>query len=71
MAQGDAFPELPDKPTLTYDEAVAQLKERGLPVDLIKHLRKAPEAAALWPGENQDPYRLKDVTPKKVDTGKA
>jgi hypothetical protein len=40
---------------LTYDETVAQLRERGLPPELIKHLRKAPEADALWPGENPDP----------------
>jgi hypothetical protein len=59
-------PELPDKSTLSYEETVAQLRERGLPPELINHLRKAPAGANdLWPGENPDPYHMHDVTPKK------
>jgi hypothetical protein len=38
-------PELPDKSTLSYEETVAQLRERGLPPELINHLRKAPPPA--------------------------
>jgi hypothetical protein len=53
------------KETLTYEETVAQLRERGLPPELINHLRKAPPGANdLWPGENPDPYGMKNVTPK-------
>jgi hypothetical protein len=48
--------EIPTKNTLSYDETVAQLRERGLPPELINHLRKAPEANELWSGENDDPY---------------
>jgi hypothetical protein len=59
-------PELPNKSTLSYEETVAQLRERGLPPELIDHLRKAPpEAEQLWPGELENPYGpLKNVTPK-------
>jgi hypothetical protein len=32
-------PELPNKSTLSYEETVAQLRERGLPPGLIDHLR--------------------------------
>jgi hypothetical protein len=53
------------KETLTYEETVAQLRERGLPPGLIDHLRKAPEVDAPWPGENEDPYGMKNVTPEK------
>jgi hypothetical protein len=35
--------ELPDKSIISRDEAIAQLRERGLPVELIDHLRRAPE----------------------------
>jgi hypothetical protein len=59
-------PELPHKETLTYEETVAQLRERGLPPGVIDHLRKAPKADALWPGENEDPYGMKNVTPEKT-----
>jgi len=58
--------ELPDKSIISRDEAMAQLRERGLPVELIDHLRRAPEV--LDADEDPDPYRLKDVTPD--DTGK-
>jgi hypothetical protein len=34
--------ELP-KQILTRDETLAELKERGLPIELIDHLRRAPE----------------------------
>jgi hypothetical protein len=66
------IPEIPDKSTLSYEEVVMQLRERGLPPELIDHLRKAPPGANdLWPGENPDPYGMKNVTPKvtqKSDT---
>jgi hypothetical protein len=32
--------------TVTHDEMLAQLRERGLPLELIEHLRKAPEISA-------------------------
>jgi len=48
---------------LTREETLAELKERGLPVELIDHLRRAPEI--LDDGENPDPYGLmQDVSPK-------
>jgi hypothetical protein len=53
--------ELPDKTIISRDEAMAQLRERGLPLELIDHLRRAPEV--LDADEDPDPYRLKDVTP--------
>jgi hypothetical protein len=34
---------LPEKAILTREETLAQLRERGLPLELIDHLRKAPE----------------------------
>jgi hypothetical protein len=46
---------------LSHDEMLAQLRERGLPLEVIEHLRKAPEI--LDPGEDDDPYNLKDITP--------
>jgi hypothetical protein len=53
--------ELP-KEILTRDETIAELKERGLPLELLDHLRRAPEV--LDDGEDPDPYgMLKDVTP--------
>jgi hypothetical protein len=56
---------VPTKNTLSYEETVAQLRERGLPPELIDHMRKAPPGADdLWPGENPDPYGMKNVTPK-------
>jgi hypothetical protein len=50
------------KVVLTHEETLALLRERGLPEDLIEHLRKAPEI--LDDGEDPDPYGLlKNVTP--------
>jgi hypothetical protein len=46
---------------------VAQLRESGLPPELIDHLRLTPEM--LQEGEDPDPYGImKNVTPD--DTGK-
>ena len=42
---------------LTRTEVEAQLKERGLPVGLLEHLRKAP--VELDFDEDEDPYRTK------------
>jgi hypothetical protein len=41
---------------MSYEETVAELRERGLPPELIDHLRLAPEI--LDPGEDPDPYGL-------------
>jgi hypothetical protein len=43
---------------LTQAETEAQLRERGLPVELLEHLRKAPVIRDL--DEDDDPYRLND-----------
>jgi hypothetical protein len=46
---------------------LAQLRERGLPLELIEHLRKAPEI--LDPGEDPDPYgMMKDISVPSDDT---
>jgi hypothetical protein len=60
--------DLPE-PILTRDETLAQLKERGLPIELLQHLQRA--TAPLDSDEDTDPYRSPqtgetiDVTPKK------
>ena len=55
--------------TVSREEMLAQLRERGLPLELIEHLRKAPEI--LDPGEDPDPYGLmKDIPVPSDDTGK-
>jgi hypothetical protein len=46
----------------TVEEIDAELRERGLPVELLEHLRMMPDV--LQEGEDPDPYGLlKDVTP--------
>jgi len=55
--------ELPDKAIISRDEALAQLRDRGLPEELINHLRRAPDVLDV--GEDPDPYRMKDVTPEE------
>jgi hypothetical protein len=46
----------------SIEEIDAELRERGLPVELLEHLRKVPDV--LQDGEDDDPYGLlKDVTP--------
>ena len=47
-------PGTPRRPILTHEQIVAQLEERGLPVDLVGVLREAP--AELDPGEDDDPF---------------
>ena len=57
------------KDILTYEETLAQLRECGLPPELIDHLRLAPEI--LDPGEDPDPYGLmKDIPVPSDDTGR-
>jgi hypothetical protein len=57
----DEMPEV-----MSRSEVEAKFKEFGLPLDLIEHLQKAP--APLDPGENEDPYGLKnDVTSQAGD----
>jgi hypothetical protein len=61
--------ELPDKSIISREEALGQLRERGLPLELIDHLRKAPEV--LDDGEDPDPYGLmKDTSVPSDDTRK-
>jgi hypothetical protein len=61
--------DLPE-PILSRDETLAQLKERGLPIELLQHLQRA--TAPLDDDEDTDPYRSPDdaidVTPN--DAGK-
>jgi hypothetical protein len=55
----------------TPEEIDAELRERGLPVELLEHLRMMPDV--LQDGEDPDPYGLfKDVTPEMTpdDTAK-
>jgi hypothetical protein len=46
--------EPPERHILTRQEALEQLQERGLPVDLLNILRRAPQQ--LDPGEDPDLY---------------
>jgi hypothetical protein len=51
---------------LTRAETEAQLSERGLPVELLEHLRKAPVVLDL--DEDEDPYGLNgDITDASDD----
>jgi ribosomal protein S18 acetylase RimI-like enzyme len=50
---------------MTSAEIEAELRERGLPAELLEHLLNAPEELD-W-DEDPDPYNLmKDVTPEKA-----
>jgi hypothetical protein len=54
----------PERTVITREEALIQLQERGLPIDLLNVLRLAPQP--LDPGEDPDPYGLAvegEVTP--------
>jgi hypothetical protein len=63
--------EIPEE-IMTRAETLAELKARGLPLELIEHLRKAP--ATLDPGEEEDPWGLRkkgltlDMDPAPGDT---
>jgi hypothetical protein len=59
-------PEVPEDDTLSREETLAQLRQRGLPEELITYLRKAPEV--LDDGEDPDPYHMRDVTPDGTTT---
>jgi hypothetical protein len=48
--------EAPQRSAITREEALIQLQERGLPIDLLNVLRLAPQP--LDPGEDPDPYKL-------------
>jgi hypothetical protein len=62
-------PEPVGKGILSYEETLARLRERGLPPELIDHMRLAPEI--LDRGEDPDPYGLmKDTSVPSDDTGK-
>jgi hypothetical protein len=45
----------PQRTAISREEALIQLQERGLPVDLLNVLRLAPQP--LDPGEDPDPWR--------------
>jgi hypothetical protein len=49
--------EHPEEAILTHEQIMAQLEERGLPVDLVAVLREPP--AQLDPGEDDDPFGTK------------
>ncbi len=56
----------PERPDMTREEAVAMLRERGIPVEMLEYLRQAP--VQLDPGEDPDPYGLAvDVEPESVE----
>ena len=48
--------------SLTASEIEAELRDRGLPPELLDSLRNIPDDVLDW-DEDPDPYRLKDVTP--------
>jgi hypothetical protein len=50
--------------SMTDTEIEAEMRERGLPVDLLPFLLKLPVDEALQLDEDPDPYHLKDRTPK-------
>jgi hypothetical protein len=51
-----------DRPVMTREEAIAKLRERGLPVELLEVLRKAP--VRLDDDEDPDPYGRKTINAK-------
>jgi hypothetical protein len=60
--------EAPQRTAISREEALIQLQERGLPIDLLNVLRLAPQP--LDPGEDPDPYGLAldgGVTGAKTD----
>jgi hypothetical protein len=59
------IPDVQEKTILTHEETMAQLRDRGLPEELIDYLRKAPDE--LQVGEDPDPYHMRDITPVKPD----
>jgi hypothetical protein len=52
--------------SMTDTEIEAELRERGLPVDLLPFLLKLPVDEALQEGEDPDPYGLKPITPSRA-----
>jgi hypothetical protein len=54
---------------MTREETDAELRDLGLPVELLEHLRIAPEELDF--DEDDDPYGLmKDTSVPSDDTGK-
>jgi hypothetical protein len=47
---------------LSHEQVLAELEERGLPVDLVGVLREAP--AELDPGEDDDPFGMNSSRPR-------
>jgi hypothetical protein len=71
VAPKHVFSDVTHRTELTVTEIEAELRDRGLPVELLDHLLNAPEELD-W-DEDPDPYGLmKNVTPEKApddDTG--
>ena len=60
--------ERPENRVLTREEAIEEMRERGLPVELLTRLRSAPEPLDM--DEDPDPYgSMKDVTPVSTNGG--
>jgi hypothetical protein len=53
------MPQPPTESIITHEEVLAQLKERGLPTDLVGVLREAP--AELDIGEDPDPFGMRTI----------
>jgi hypothetical protein len=50
----DVVQEQPEEVVLTHEQILAELEERGLPIDLVGVLREAP--AELDLGEDPNPF---------------
>jgi hypothetical protein len=51
--------EQPEEAILTHEQVLAQLEERGLPIDLVGVLREAPVQLDI--GEDEDPFGMKKI----------
>jgi hypothetical protein len=56
----------PDRPIMTREEAIAELRERGIPVEMLEVLRKAP--VRLDDDEDPDPYGRKKMINAKAES---
>jgi hypothetical protein len=62
----DVVQEQPEEVVLTHEQILAELEERGLPIDLVGVLREAP--AELDLGEDPDPFGMKTFEGKLAGT---
>jgi hypothetical protein len=68
VAPKQVFADVTHRSAKTTAEIEAELRDRGLPLDLMDYLLKVPEE--LDPDEDPDPYGLmKDVTPPASTNG--